>query len=414
MKNNRNPTPFLTLLLLCVCAGFSVAAQHTMRAIVGRVSQSGFYAVPISPQLSAWLRPDLADLRIRDTGSAYFAPWIVRRTPHIAQRNQFDEFPITSVRTDSGYTIADIENPDASGITSLTLLIGNTAVERYTAISGSNNGHQWYIIDEQILFLRSYDNVTGNYSQTINIPLSKYRYYRLRINNAHTDPLNILRAGRYQHTDSVISADFVTNPAPAIWQKDTGNVSIIHLRNTMPWHTSRISMSFTGPRFWQRTAQAFVSASDTGDMLWPVASFAISSSAPSVIDIPAQNAARIHIVVHNADNPPLRVAAATTAMRTQQVVVWLAAGKYYELLAGAPQATMPDYDLSHFRDSLPDAIPTLQVEPLQPIERKVATAVAPAPSRLNWMWAAIIGAVIIMSLFTWRLLQDVRRKGAGE
>lgn len=388
-----------------------VTAQQTMRAKIGTVPQSGFYAVQVSPKLSAWLKPDLADLRIRDTGSAYFAPWIVRRKPHMILHNRFVEFPITSIRTDSGFTVADVENPDASGITSLTLLVGNTAVERYTAISGSNNGRQWYIIDEQILFSRSYDNVAGNYSQTINIPLSKYRYYRLRINNAHTDPLNILRTGHYQHTESVAPADYVANPAPAIWQKDTGNVSVIHLRNAMPWHTSRISLSFTGPRFWKRTAEAYVSAKDSGDMMWPVGSFEISSSAPSVVDIPAQNAARIHIVVHNTDNPPLRVTTAATAMRTQQVVVWLAAGKYYELLAGDPNAAMPDYDLSHFRDSLPDVVPVLQVEPLQPIEHKVAAVVAPAPSRLNWMWAAIVGAVIVLSLFTWRLLQDVRRKG---
>ena len=412
MKHRKYTLIFATLL--CLCCGLVASAQHAMRAVIGVVPQSGFYAVQVSPKLSAWLRPDLADLRIRDTGSAYFAPWIVRRTPHIVLRNQFVEFPITAIRTDSGYTIVDIENPDASGISSLTLLIGNTAVERYTAISGSDNGRQWYIINDQILFLRSYDNVTGAYSQTINIPLSKYRYYRLRINNAHTDPLNILRAGHYQHIDSVVPADFVTNPAPAIWQKDTGNVSVIHLRNAMPWHTSRISLSFTGPRFWQRTADAFVSGTDSADMMWPVASFTISSSQPTVIDLPARNASRIHIVVHNADNPPLRVSSVSTAMRTQQVVVWLSAGKYYELLAGNPQAAMPVYDLSHFRDSLPDAIPSLQVGPLQPMQRKVATAVAPAPSRLNWMWAAIVGAVIVLSLFTWRLLQDVRRKGVGE
>jgi hypothetical protein len=101
-------------------------------------------------------------------------------------------------------------------------------------------------------------------------------------------------------------------------------------------------------------------------------------------------------------------------MHAQQVVVWLAAGKTYELLAGNPQATMPDYDLTHFRDSLPDVISIIPTGPLQPVRRMPVATTTPAPSPFNWMWAAIVGAVMIMSLFTWRLLKDVGKNAGGK
>jgi hypothetical protein len=111
--------------------------------------------------------------------------------------------------------------------------------------------------------------------------------------------------------------------------------------------------------------------------------------------------------VDNGDNPPLKFSALNTEQRPRYLVAFLEKEVDYQLLAGNPRAAMPGFDLALFKDSIPTSLPTLQYGPI-----RRNTAVLATTPVLNWLWAVIIGVLLVVGFFTYRLMQEMKQKTA--
>lgn len=95
------------------------------------------------------------------------------------------------------------------------------------------------------------------------------------------------------------------------------------------------------------------------------------------------------------------------------VVAWLEKGNRYELLAGDPQAERPHYDLEQFTDSIPSRVRSLSFGEIDTVSTQKPLPLLPVPGngRTMWLWAVIVAAALLLSVFSWRLLKDMKRKG---
>lgn len=404
---NRKYTLLGFLLTICCMAS---AQEFRMQAPLGRVQVSGFYAIDITPALSAHIEADMRDLRIKDSASSFYTPYIVRKGQAVVHSGVFTELPVRRTTTDSIYTVTDIENTTGEPISDITLLIANTAVERLISVSGSNDDAKWYIIDNNLLCHRSYDNRMGSYAQAIHFPLSRYKYFRLRINNAQTDQLNIIKLGQYKEDGRPAEVAYMRNPRPWISQKDSSNLSFVMVHSDIPYLLDRVQLFVSGAKFFQRNAVISVRVGDSDATYYPSIGCSINSLGPAIVQMPGVKTRDICIEIDNKDNPPLVIDSVATFAEAQQVVVWLEPGKTYYLLAGDRKASTPQYDLSQFRDSIPAQLPMLLPGKFGPTPHSVA--VVKAKDNNNWLWPTIIGAVLVLGLLTWRLLKDVKQNAA--
>ncbi|MEP7144660.1 MAG: hypothetical protein ABI707_17390, partial [Ferruginibacter sp.] len=67
----------IALYIICGSPFLAFAQQFNYTAELDTVASTGFYAITISPQLSAYIKTDLADIRIADKNKQ----WV----PHILQ-----------------------------------------------------------------------------------------------------------------------------------------------------------------------------------------------------------------------------------------------------------------------------------------------------------------------------------------
>jgi hypothetical protein len=299
--------------------------------------------------------------------------------------------------------------PGTWGISELSLIIRNTAVERYTSLSGSDDQQNWYIINDTLLFHKSDDRQSeGKYVQTLSFPLSKFLYYKLKINNAHNDPLSIVSAGVFRYSYTATAADPYTNPPPVFRQKDSNGVSYIFIRNQAPYLTDEITLTLDGPKLYKRDAQVFVlhDPNDSFSFVNQVNDFIIFVNKPAEVKIPSQKEASILITINNNDNPPLKVISVVTSQQKQYLVAWLQKGKTYTLLAGNPAATLPAYDLAQFRDSIPSEIKTLSFGGFSTLPKPETVIIK--PSKNYWLWPTIVLSVLVLSFLTYRLMKDVK------
>jgi hypothetical protein len=282
------------------------------------------------------------------------------------------------------------------------LAIANTSVEKWASISGSDDRNKWYIIKDKVLLTNEEGREDAYFLQSIHFPLSRYRYLKLLIHNGGTDPLHILKVGLIQNNGGDIK-NFILLPGTSFSQTDSNGKSYIHIQNQAFYMVERIVPVVAGPPFYKRDAQLF--ALHPGGKKQLLASVEILSGRRPIISFPPIKAQEFLLQVENGDNPPLKISALNEEQRPRYLVAFLEKRVGYQLWAGNPRATMPGFDLALFKDSIPAALPTLAYGPIRSNAPALATT-----SSLKGLWAVIIGVLVVVGFFTYKLMQEMKQK----
>ncbi len=409
MSLTRNTLQFTLICLLL--STISYGQEYKYSAKLAEVTVSGFYKIPVNSELSSLAKSDLSDIRIKD--STTFVPYIHQKEHKLEHSQSFINFPILSNISDNKNTIITVENPDRNGISELSLVIKNTCVERNTQLSGSDDKANWYIINDKIRFAASMQNGFADFTQTIQFPLCKYRYYKLKIDNAHTDPMNIVQAGLIVKKDSQDPPGFLTNPAPTLIQKDsnTGKTYIL-IKNAAPYLVNEVTLQVEGPKFYSRTGVAYLlyNDKDSNSIFSSYNPFTISSGVPVRFSVICQKASSIIIHIDNKDDQPLKFTGASTLQVQQYLVAWLEKGKVFTLVTGNRDAPYPQYDLSQFKDSIPQQLNILTYSTFTTTLQQPAV-INEKPKTNQWLWPVIIIAVLSLGYLTYRMASDMKQKG---
>ncbi len=402
------------LLVIFLFVTLTVSAQEfALRAAIDSVRETGFYKIAVSPQLSAFAKADLSDVRMADEKGT-FVPYIIRsREPRRSNDDQSTEMQILSNTTEKNYTTVVLRSAREELKTAISLKLNNASVERYAQVSGSNNNEDWFIIDDHIMLERAPGSNTGTYAQEIRFPGNRYQFFKLKINNAHTDPLNIIAASEY-HSENHIQAapGVIVNPTSVVKQKDSSDrSSYITIRNASPYMTNAVELTLSGARFYERNVVMYIlpNDNDSNALNYAVANFTISSSRPTVLNFPGQKAQAILLVIENKDNPPLKIEQVTTRQEQLYLVAWLDRGRQYSLLAASEKALTPAYDLSRFTDSIPTQVPVLSLGVLSAFSHETLPVAQKQKEGFPWLWTIIIVSVFGLSLLTYRLMREVKR-----
>ena len=404
----------LVAAALFLCGAASLCAQEfKVRAPLSPVGATGFYKILVTPELSAYAKSDLSDIRLTAAGGGNTAYLINTRVADLRDTGRESNMLVAGSETEKNTTTVVLQTTKAAMVNGIALVMNNTAAERFATVSGSNDNVKWYIIDDHVLLHSSAGNADGTFVQDIYLPPNKYRYFKLKINNAHTDPLNIIGARAIHNPGSAPQVQLQENPAPTVTHLDSSNhCSYITIRNHAPYLVNGLRVNAVGARFFERTATMYIMATDNDSaaLSYPVATFTISSSTPGqLVTIAGQKAKNIVLQIENKDDAPLKIAAATTWQEKQFLVSWLEQGKQYSVIAGSDNAAAPHYDLSKFRDSIPTVLPELQLGNFTAITATSAVVVQKEASRGYWLWLVIIGSVGVLSLLTYKLMKDIKK-----
>lgn len=405
---------YLLAVLWSLCFGASYAQEYRVKASLNPVPATGFYKIPVTAELTAHAKADLSDIRILTDSTQ--VPYINgKELTRVYKKEAFTEFPVISNNTDNKHTTIILKNPSSKGVTQLSVIMNNTMVNRYTSLSGSDDNNHWFIINDSLHFYGSPATDQGNYIQTLYLPLCAYKYFRLSINNAGSDPLKIIGAGILANSDSSTLPAYVMNPAFTVSQKNDDKTSQVIISGKTSYLVDSVLLNVTGPKFYDRQVKLYVgedyiidSAKMTDENVYPAspdATFTLSSASTASFRVNGLKTGKLILEISNKDNPPLKVTGATTYQRQQYLVCWLEKGKSYILVAGNPAAVAPDYDLSHFKNDIPASLPILTYGEFS---GKVFVCPGPPESNNKWLWPTIIIAVIVLSFLTYRLMREMK------
>lgn len=397
----------LAFIVILNSAGAFAQQAFKFKAAIEKVDSAGFYRIALSPDLLAKCNADLSDIRLTNLQGKP-VPFIYGNQLPGKDNGGFIAFEHVAgaaAQTDSLATFI-VQNKRNLTINQLNLRLRNTSAERMLSLSGSDDLTRWYAIKEDILLTGAGNNTNKTiYDQAVNFPASNYRYFKFSVKNNRKAPVNILQAGIYQFQS--VKPLYTNLTVIKFAQKDTGKSSriIIQLKDAYP--VSKLHLTIAGAKYYKRgisvyeirdkqrrlTGNNTLSSAGTGDLL---VSFGTKL---------------IELVIDNDDNPPLTITGINAFSLDQSIIAYLSKEQGYQLLFGDSLATLPNYDLKFFADSVQQGIAVknagaITTNPLYHTKKVVVASHFPA-----WLvWAAIILVLGLLGFVTYKMVKEIDKK----
>jgi len=246
----------------------------------------------------------------------------------------------------------------------------------------------------------------------VNFPLSDYQYYSLLIDDSTSAPLNILTAGYFEVEKedgrySEVSVKQVT-AADSVKEKKT----YLHIRFGGNQTIDKFELAMKGAPFFLRRAMVHVprtrtvKGGKTEKFYYPVQEIEITSKRPTSVEFAALKAIELLILIDNEDNPSLDVDSFKAYQLNRHLTAWLNAGTKYAVKVGKPELAAPNYDISFFKDSIPDSPHELQMSPV-----KLSMVAQTVPSNTIfttkvYIWVAVVAVILVLGFMSVRLLNE--------
>jgi hypothetical protein len=406
MINQRCSILFLTLFLL----PFLSSGQFRHSAKLAAVNETGFYRIAITPDLSSYLLPNLADLRIVDEMN--------QPVPYITEASSDRDLPgpvytsqsiITNLANDST-TLLVIGNDGRQELSNFAIELKSASAERTATLTGSDNNKDWFVVLDNVLVYNPADNSSPTHFQYIKFPPSSYRFFRLNIRNGTKAPLNIIKVSTLLPSSTQSVEDHILNPSARFVQEDRQGFTVIKIYPGNKYHVDNIKLVESRSSLFKRAARIYSSIDSNLRRTWSASahhSFIFSSDNLAGESFRTLQADSFFVLIGNGDNPPLKIKNVVTAQARRSVVAQFEKGGLYRLLLNDPAAFAPKYDLEEFKSRIPSILPSLEIIS---IDKLPLVATQPPGKKIEkwWIWPVLILVIAILCLLAWKLTTDMR------
>lgn len=400
------------LALFFIVSGLQLAAQQTFRygAALQKVDSDGFYRISLSPEIVAKSKAGLADLRIMDDRQR-FMPFMFGNQLILKDQASFILFPQLQHTTSADSVTTFIaENSLHLTVNHLYLKLRNTAVERIVNLSGSDDLEHWYAIKENISLADADAGLhdKGTYMQLLNFPSSTYQYLKIQVVNKNKEPVAILQAGIYQQ--QAVQPVYLKIKDGTIRQKDTAAMSLVSLQLNENYQVNKLHLTIEGQKYYKRSVRIYELA---GNIRQLVSDTLINSSAPADLYLSVKTN-KIILEIINGDNPPLVISKIEAYQLDQSLISYFEKGKAYSLLFGDERATIPDYDLKFFGDSVQHQLISIQHAAVQKNALYQVKKEHRKEKSSKWnewlLGGAVVVAIALLALLTFKMVTEVNKR----
>lgn len=404
MKNQQKIK--ILLSVVAILTGFSsLNAQQDFlyKANLPQISSSGFYSIRLQPGFIARSQANYADIRLVDDKNT-FQPFLFGSELHTSITTTFTPLPqVTDSNSNNSSGSWTVENTARVSISSLSLKLRNAAVKRTVNIMGSDDNNRWYAVKDSVAIEPADYNDNNSYEQKISFPANNYRYLKIQLNDSKT-PVNIEQVGIYNSTKTAPAYEELAGTS--FTQADSAGITIVTLTLPEANQVNKLHLTIAGTRFYQRNASVY---QVINKQLSPVNDVVVASTGEQDLTITAK-AAQLKIYISNGDNPPLQIQSVKAYQQTITLIGYLEKDKHYQLLTGNPTATLPNYDLRFFKDSIQRQPALLEHEAVtdNPLfTQPGSTSKNELPSWLIWLSIGV--AITALSFLSVKMIKEISK-----
>jgi hypothetical protein len=365
-------------------------------------------------------------MRIYDSAKKE-VPYVVLSEPLLKSKSDFKEYEIVSQKhfnanatihlnwhSTYAYTELIIKNASKESISNIAFNINNSDAYKYCAIEGSDDLKQWYSVSEKQELSLAYNDVYTNQYKCIYFPLTNYMYYRLLVEDWHSQPLKINSAGCFKN--SVIAGklnDLLFSKT--ITEDPKTKTTLIKLSFTKNQQINRIDFKIKEPRLYKRHVVLYANRTHiikkkTEQYKETLYEFDLSSDKLLFIDIPPLLEKELFIEIDNNDNPPLEIESVACKQLASYLICDFKANQTYTLMCGNELLKTPEYDLINFVSQVPQLLPEAAISSMTELKDTTPVELKKAVSFFEtkqFLWICLAIGAIAIFLFSRSLLKDM-------
>ncbi len=351
-------TAFFMLTFLCFTKGSGQA--FTWSRTLKPEKSAGWHKFALPPEMAAKVQPGYRDVRIMaidKKGDTTEVPYFLDYPKPISEKPQM-AFNILNKTTREGLFYYTLEQPGKiESLNEIELGFSKKNFDLKVTLEGSQRQEEWFTILRDYRITAIQNNQADFHYTTLTLPMSGYKYYRLSY--AAPDDPALLTAHSMVSVKPDESAFWVyprSNYRIDIQNTEKETVCSIEGPGPMPVSVIRVHVADSIQYIRPVTILGIPFQSSGGlkkeNPFITLATATLNSFEHQPIEIPATLTGSLKLIIHNADNPPLKVDSITLESYRQQVITRLPEAEKFLLLYGSRQAHAPQYDLKEVFEKL--------------------------------------------------------------
>jgi len=404
----------LVFLLCSILISFDAYAQmneyNYKRELSGVKDQ--WHRLEISDDLFEKTSTSLADIRIYGItaqNDTVIAPYVLDRKENVwsTKNVNFNLINQSKKGSDFYYTY---EVPTAEAINQIDLDFSILNFDWRVQLAGSQNQQEWFTIleDYRILSIKN-SNTDYQYTKLI-FPNAKYQFFRLKITSDKNPDLQKASLTMQEN----IAGDF-KNYLP----KDTEIEEKIKQKNTVinldfgkriPISSLKLNVE-NDIDYYRSTSIQYVKDSVKTDKGWrynysTLASGTLTSLEENEFYFNSTLLQKVKIIIRNQDNQALKIGAISAKGPVYELAArFTEEGRYY-LVYGNEKARKPSYDISRFKDNIPENMSDLLLGEELPIDKVNEEKDQALFSNPIWLYLIMGLIILLLGWFTLKMMNE--------
>nr|MUH38449.1 DUF3999 family protein [Zobellia laminariae] len=366
-----------------------------------------WHTVTLPNQVFHNTNDNLSDIRIYGftESDTLEAPYILKVASEKNNKKEIAFKLLNSASNKDGYYFT-YEVPSTEPINKIDLEFNQTNFNWHIVLEGSQTQNEWFQIldDYRILSIK---NEQTNYTfSTLNLPQSKYKYYRLLVKSKVKPELKQAKIS----LDGSVGASYNTYPTTFMNIKQKGKTTVvdIDLNQRLPQSFLKLNISDKVDYYRPMTLQ-YISDSVTTEKGLKYTYNNLYRGTLSSVDtigfkFASTLAQKLRLIIQNNDNQALQIESAVAKGYTHQLLVRFDNPADYFLVYGNKNAQLPKYDIQQIASAVPENASSIDLGNTEEISKPKKTLKKPLFESKVWLWLVMGAVIVVLGWFTLRMM----------
>ncbi|MEO7264758.1 MAG: DUF3999 family protein [Ferruginibacter sp.] len=350
---------------------------------------------------------DIRIIGIKENKDTIEAPYVLEIA---SEKNAGKEVPfklINQSKNDKGYYFS-FEIAGQVDVSQIHLDFKQQNFDWKINLEASHNQQQWFTIVEDYRILSIHNEQTQFKFTKLEIPPSRYRYYRLFI-NAATDP-GFIKASLLQNEKVIGSWVDYQNHSFKTENQKTNKQTIVDVTMVQPvpvaWVKIFVKNNFD---YYRPITINYITDSFKTETGWHynfslLQSGTLNSFDKNEFTFNSTILKKLSIIIENQDNEPLQIdSIQIKGYRHILKARFIEKARYY-LLYGNKDVARPNYDIESFTDKIPKIMSALEMGEEEFLKTEIKKPVALFQDK-KWLWILMAAIIFLLGWFTVRMMK---------
>ena len=399
------------ILLFIVSNSFSQLSKYDYKADVNGVTDT-WHTIKLPLETFSLIKNNYADIRIygvNDTDTIEI-PYIKEV---LSDKKTTTKIPISIInKTKSAEgSFFTIKNKDSKELNEIELLFNEDNFDWTAKVEGSNNGNDWFVISEEERLVSLKKNAVNFTATDIVFPSINYKFIRVLIKDEQNATINSVLTYDSKQTkgESII---YNKKNQSLNENKENQYTSIaVQLEKEVP--VSKITIPVESEIDYYRKVNiktlidSIVLENKTKYNYSYIGDFEISSYKKNELLLNNNIVNNLIIEIENKDNLPLPIGDIAVSGNPVILKARFPKDNYnYVLAVGNKNENIPSYDITSFKNNIPEVLNEINVGKLLKIKKEEFSKSSPIlPFPKYVLWIILLSVIIVLGFFTFKMFK---------